>query len=198
MSERPNEISKLLISLMKLPGIGERTAEEILYRLIESPSLREELLQSLERVAHLQPCKVCGTYTRENPCAICQDPSRDPLLMVVARPKDVWLFEKTGFHGRYHVLGGLLDPLEGVYAENLFLHTLKNRLLQEEYQEVILALGGTFQAHTTMNFLQEWAQEEGISIPISRLGIGLPMGKHLESLDLDTLREALTHRQPIQ
>lgn len=181
---------------MKLPGIGEKTAEEILHALLSHPDLLRELRSTLEGIQGLQVCSVCGSWTRESPCAFCTDPSREARLLVVAYPRDVWLFERTGFRGRYHVLGGLLSPLDGIHVEDLRMEPLRLRLREERWDEVILALGSTFEAETTVSFLVEWLRDQGVDLPITRLGVGLPVGKALDRLDLDTLREALASRKP--
>ncbi len=195
--EIPREIRGLLEALMKLPGIGEKTAEDILHTLLTHTELRQELHARLGDLQGMGVCGVCGAWSRDNPCTFCTDPARENRLLVVPLPRDVWLFERTGYRGRYHVLGGLLSPLEGISAEDLRLESLRHRLISTSWREVILALGATFEADTTAAFLREYLQEHGVEVPLTRLGVGLPVGKTLDRLDLDTLREALINRKPL-
>ena len=194
----PQEVRRLIEALMKFPGIGEKTAEEIVHTLLAHPELREELQTRLHDLEGMGVCRVCGAWSRENPCAFCTDPAREDRLLVVPFPRDVWLFERAGFRGRYHVLGGLLSPLEGVSAEDLRVEALRERLVGGTWREVILALGATFEAETTASFLREYLREHGVAVAVTRLGVGLPVGQSLERLDLDTLREALANRKPLE
>ncbi len=195
--ELPREIRGLLETLMKFPGIGEKTAEEIVQTLLSHPELQEELRTRLNALQGMGVCRVCGAWSRDNPCAFCTDPAREERLLVVPFPRGVWLFERAGFRGRYHVLGGLLSPLEGISAKDLRVEALRDRLVNASWKEVILALGATFEAETTAAFLREYLQEHGVAVVVTRLGVGLPVGKTLDRLDLDTLREALANRKPL-
>jgi len=194
----PQEVRRLMEALMKFPGIGEKTAEEITHTLLAHPELRKELQTRLQDLEGMGVCQVCGAWSRENPCAFCTDPAREDRLLVVPIPRDVWLFERIGFRGRYHVLGGLLSPLEGVSPRDLRVETLRERLVGGTWREVILALGATFEAETTASFLREYLRDHGVAVSLTRLGVGLPVGQSLERLDPDTLREALANRRPLE
>jgi len=185
--------------LLKLPGIGERTARRLIRELLAHRSLLRELRETLEAVdRHLSVCERCGGYTGHPPlCEICQQEDRLPVLVVVSEPEDVWSLDALAPERyRYHVLGGVLNALEGVGPESLNLEPLRERIPRENIQEVVLALGGTFEEQTTAYFLLDWLHAHVPGVRISRIAVGLPMGREVGQADEETLREALIHRQP--
>ena len=166
------------------------------YHILEADSGYARILG--ERLASLHSrirrCSVCGSFTESNPCSICTDSSRDSsLICVVERPQDVRVIEESKeFHGRFHVLGGLIAPLEGVSPGDLAIGPLINRIRKEEIREVIFALNPTVEGDTTALYLQKLLKETGVLI--TRLASGLPVGGDLEYTDRLTLSRSFRGR----
>jgi recombination protein RecR len=141
----------------------------------------------------IKRCSRCGSYTESDPCSICSDPAREPVLCVVERAQDVRVIEDSReFRGRFHVLGGVIAPLEGVNPENLTIGELAGRVRQEGIREVILAMNPTVEGDTTALYIQKVLKEMGIEI--SRLASGLPVGGDLEYADRLTLSRSFRGR----
>ncbi|SBW12282.1 gap repair protein [uncultured Alphaproteobacteria bacterium] len=193
------ELERLVAVLAKLPGLGPRSARRaVLHLLRKRESLGAPLLRSLEEVlSRVKPCSVCGNYDTEDPCEICADPRRDDaLLCVVPDVADVWALERTAaFRGRYHVLGGLLSPLDGVGPEELDFAGLLRRL-DGRVQEVILALPATVDGQTTAHYAAE--RLEGSGVRLTAPAHGLPVGGELEFLDDGTIAAALRARRRLE
>lgn len=193
------KIFKEIIEFLKgLPGVGRRTAERYLFDLLDWPPERLELfgnvLQQLPKRIHR--CQTCSAPKEDTPCTFCDKERRDPhLLCIVASPRDLYALEETGsFRGGYHVLNGLLSPLEGRGPEVLQLDRLLKRVEEEkERVEIILAFATTLEGDATALYIRDQLQAEGIRV--SRLAFGLPMGSSLEVVDGSTLSQALTFRQ---
>lgn len=195
----PAPVEALRELLEKLPGIGPRSALRILQSLLRQPTLQVQLAEALTQVVEkVAPCTYCGFWA-EGPqpvCAICADPARDePILCVVKEAGDVLAIERSqAFRGRYHVLGGVLDPLAGIQEKDLRLAPLWDRLRRDGYQEVILALGTSPEAETTAYYiarqLADWPGR------ITRFASGIPVGSDLEYVDPLTLSRSLRERQP--
>lgn len=194
----PPSLQKLRNALEKLPGIGPRSALRILQAMMKKSELVSELADSLKEVMEqVHPCAVCGFWT-DNPdlCDLCTDPHRDePVLCVVKEAGDVVAIERSqAFRGRYHVLGGVLDPLSGVSEKDIRLAALWERLRREKYDEIILALGTSPEAETTAYYiakhLADWHGK------ITRFASGIPVGSELEYVDPLTLSRSLRERQP--
>lgn len=199
MPSLPGPIAELIAALGKLPGIGPRTAERLALHLVLSDvawvrHLAETLVMARERV---QTCHACGALTEAQPCVVCADDRRDAaLLCVVERAVDVLTVEKTGtYHGRYHVLGGKLSPLNGVEPEDLRIAELEARLHGGKVREVILALPTDVEGDATGFYLAQRLAEHGVRV--SRLAYGLPVGTGLDFADELTLSRALEGRQPL-
>jgi recombination protein RecR len=193
----PNAITSLIEALSKLPGIGPRSAERIALHLVQAESgavtqLADTILSAREQV-HL--CGVCGALTERSPCPICSDPRRDSsLICLVERPVDIISVEKSGtFHGRYHVLGGKISPLNGVEPEDLRIADLEKRLAQEPIRELIVALGTDVEGDATGFYLAKRLAHAGLKI--TRIAHGLPAGAGLEFADEITLSSALEGRR---
>ncbi len=200
MPSLPEPILVLTAALSRLPGIGPRSAERLALHLVQSEagtvrSLAEAILAARERIGF---CRVCGALTERQPCALCDDPRRDAaLICVVERPTDIFSIEKSGaFHGRFHVLGGKISPLNGVGPEDLRIAELETRLGSEPIQEVILALGTDVEGDATGHYLAKRLAPRGVKV--SRLAHGLPAGSGLEFADEVTLSRALEGRTSIQ
>jgi recombination protein RecR len=191
-----NAIDALVASLSKLPGIGKKSAARLAYHILESDRsyarhLADQLSTLHERILR---CSVCGSWTEADPCPICADPSRSPaLICVVERAPDVRVIEESReFQGRYHVLGGLIAPLDGVGPGDLAIGGLVRRIRQDAVREVIIALNPTVEGDTTALYLQKTLQDSGVEI--SRLASGLPIGFDIEYADRLTLAHSLRGR----
>ncbi len=194
----PEPITALSEALGRLPGIGPRSAERLALHLVQSQAddvrrLAQILVQAREKI---RLCSVCGALTETDPCALCQDPRRDPaLLCVVERPLDIFALEKAGsFRGRYHVLGGKISPLNGVEPEDLRIAELESRL-DGGVTEVIVALSTDVEGDATSFYLAKRLAGKGAKI--SRLAHGLPAGSGLEFADEVTLSRALEGRREL-
>lgn len=197
MAALPEPVSALIAALAKLPGIGPRSAERLALHLVQSDSavvklLAEALLHARERVRF---CEVCGSLTEKSPCDFCSDPRRDSgLLCVVERAVDILSIEKSGtFHGKYHVLGGKISPLNGIQPEDLKIGDLEKRLSQEPIKEVVIALGTDVEGDATSFYLAKRLAKPGLKI--TRIAHGLPAGTGLEFADELTLSRALEGRR---
>jgi recombination protein RecR len=191
----PEPLLKLIRALSGLPGLGPKTAQKLALHLVFHPEAREALKEALKEAEALSPCPVCGNLSLGGLCAICQDESRDRrLLCVVESVQDLYALERSGeYSGLYHVLGGTLNPLEGVGPKELNLEALFARL--EGVEEVILATGMTVEGEATALYLAEELKKRGVRT--SRLAYGLPMGGSLEYVDEVTLGRALEGRRPV-
>jgi len=191
----------LVEELMKLPSIGQKSAQRLAMHLLRMP--REEALRLAEAIRVVKErvglCQTCGNFSDENPCRICTDSQRDPaLICVVEQAVDVLALERTGhFRGRYHVLGGALSPLDGTHPEDLRIQPLLERLRQRaEVTEVILATNPNVAGEATALYLSRLLTPLGIRI--TRIARGVPMGSDLEYSDLVTLARALEGRSEIE
>ena len=200
MRRFPEPISNLVAAFSRLPGVGPKTALRYVYYLLKQPSHDLEVMaRALTQLGErLGTCPKCFTYTELETCFICQDPKRDPsLLCVVEESRDISTIEATGqYNGFYHVLGGSLNPIEGMTPDVIRFKELQSKLEADtEIQEVILALSPTTAGETTIMFLQKQLSPLGRSF--SRLARGLPLGATLEFADEVTLGEALTGRKKV-
>ena len=182
--------------LAKLPGIGKKSALRIAYHFLRTDAdfaaaLAQAILSVRERVG---TCSECGSYTEEDPCLLCADRGRDRQVMcVVEQPSDIEVLESTGeYRGLYHVLGGVISPLDGVGPQNLSLSRLVDRIKTLSTHEVILATNPTVEGDTTAMYLVKLL--EGTGIKVSRLALGLPVGGDLEYADRLTLARSLRGR----
>ena len=191
-----NSLERLVTALAKLPGLGRKSAARLAYHLLRAdPSyvrgLAADLVALRERI---RPCGVCGAYTEAEHCRICSDPARDPnYVCVVEQPQDVETIEATGeFRGRYHVLMGVLSPLDGVGPEDLRIDPLLQRVRAEGVREVIVATNPTVEGEATALLLAK--QLRALGVTTSQLAHGLPVGSDLEYSDRLTVSRALRGR----
>jgi recombination protein RecR len=177
-----NAIDRIVALLSKLPGIGKKSATRLAYFILDAdPSYARLLAEQLETLhALIRRCSICGSFTETDPCPICADPGRDAsLICVVERPQDVRVIEESHeFHGRFHVLGGLIAPLDGVNPGDLAIGPLLARVRNEGTREVILAMNPTVEGDTTALYIQKLLKEG--SVMVTRLASGLPVGGDLE------------------
>ena len=193
-------IEDLVTEFARLPGIGRKTAQRLTFHLLQqSPEQAGRLAAALTAVAdRVRPCTICGTPAETEHCEYCEDPRRDPTIVcVVEEPSAVGVLDRaTGFRGRYHVLGGRLDPLAGVGPEALRLEELKRRVAEEGVREIILATNPSMEGEVTATYIQQLLA--GSEVRVTRLARGLPVGGDLEYVDGVTLAHALTARQEVR
>ncbi len=186
-----------MTALRRLPGIGEKTATRLTYFVLGAPpAVAEELGQALLRLREeVVVCAECFNLAERSPCEICSDPTRTRAeLCVVEDPSDLASIEKAGvFRGRYHVLGGRLAPLEGFGPDALRIAPLLERVRAGEVKEVILATNPSPEGEATALFVAE--QLRPLSVPVTRIGYGMPMGGHLGYVDAVTVRKSLENRR---
>ena len=195
------EIEQLVQMVARLPGLGPRSARRIVLRLLsEKESRLVPLIAALQTAAErVRQCSVCGALDTIDPCAVCADAGRDPVICVVESVADLWALERAGiYRGRYHVLGGLLSPVGGRGPEQLSVAPLLARLGEDAVpaiHEVILALPTTVDGQATAHYLIERLRQSGKTV--SSLAQGVPVGGALEILDEGTLAMALSARRAI-
>ena len=196
----PEPLERLIAQFTKLPGIGQKSAARVALHILKSPrELAEGLAKSLIDVKEkISFCSTCFNFADRDPCWICRDQNRaNGVICVVEGPGDQLAIEEAGaFKGRYHVLHGVLSPLDGVGPEDLKIGVLMARLDREGVKEIILATNPTTEGEATASFLLDAFSKKGIRI--SRIAVGIPMGSHLSYMDSMTLSHALKSRTPVQ
>ncbi len=188
------EIERLIQLVGRLPGLGPRSARRIVLRLLSDKEQRLiPLIQAMADAAtNVQNCRICGTLDGTDPCAICADPTREPIICVVESVADLWALERSGlFRGRYHVLGGLLSPIAGRGPDQLRIAPLLARLA--DAPEIILALPSTVEGQASAHYLAERLKPVGVRV--TRLAKGVPVGGAIDILDDGTLALALSARR---
>jgi recombination protein RecR len=192
-------INKLIQELAKLPGIGEKTASRLAMHILRaSPSDAEALARAILEVKEkIRFCSQCFNLTDQDPCQICRDPRRNSeLICVVSGPEDLVALEKSGsYRGLYHLLQGVLSPLEGVGPKDLRISELLARLQGGHVKEVILATNPSAEGETTAQYLSQVIKPLGIRV--TRIARGIPMGGDLQYVDEVTLSKSLENRGPI-
>jgi recombination protein RecR len=200
MPSLPEPVSALIAALNKLPGVGPRSAERIAIHLAqaEAESVRQLAQAILTAREKIRACQTCGALTECQPCGVCDDPRRDgSVICLVEQPTDVISIEKSGaFHGKYHVLGGRISPLNGVEPEDLRIAQLESRLSKEPVKEIIIALGTDVEGDATSYYLAKRLAAQGVLT--TRIAHGLPAGSGLEFADDLTLSRALEGRREIK
>jgi len=198
MNHLPKSFEALIDQLSQLPGIGKKSAMRLAMHLVEH---KEEqigaLTESLQRVqTDLKFCRVCGNYSDLELCNICSNQARkNGIICVVESVKDLIAIEETGqFNGRYHILGGLISPIDGIGPEDLTIEELMNRIEQEEVSELIMAISSTIEGDTTLYYLSRHTEDK---VKISSIARGVSFGGELEYADEFTLGRAILRRLPI-
>lgn len=192
-------LTELINQFERLPGIGKKTAQRLAYNILEQPPERAEkfakALINARRKIHF--CKVCQAFTDMEICGICDNPARDrTVICVVAEPKDVMAFERTReFNGLYHVLHGLISPLDGITPDQLRIKELMARLGSGEVTEIIMATNPTVDGEATASYISRLTKPMGVKV--TRLAYGVPVGADLEYADEFTLARALSGRNEI-
>ncbi|MDB9823260.1 recombination mediator RecR, partial [Deltaproteobacteria bacterium] len=185
----PPPLEKLIKQLSRLPGIGQKSATRVaLYILNSKGELADSLAGSLMEVKEkIRLCPICFNFTDNEPCSICRDSNRaNGVICIVEGPGDQLAIEESGiFKGRYHVLHGVLSPLDGIGPENLKIGELLTRLEREDINEVVLATNPTTQGEATASFLADLLSDRDIRV--TRIALGVPMGGDLKYMDSMTL-----------
>ena len=195
----PKTILNLIECFKKFPGIGEKTAERMaLSKMKMDDDLLSIFSKSLKDVKwKIKKCEKCGSLTEENICEICKDENRNHnIICVVEECKNVILFEKIGsFKGIYHVLGGLISPLEGVNPDDIHIKELIERIKKEKIKEVILAIKPSIEGETTALYIKK--KLENIDVTVSKIAHGIPMGADIDYIDPLTLEMAIEDRRQV-
>ena len=196
----PNSLRNLIESFKYLPGIGEKTAERLAFSVLsldeEQAELFAESLLDVKKKIH--PCVCCNALTENDLCFVCSDLTRDKkTLCVVEDTRNVFLFEKLGmFHGYYHVLNGLISPLDGVNPEDIGIDKLLNRITSDNFKEVIFAFKPSIEGETTALYIKKILSD--MNVVVTRLASGVPIGADMEYVDSLTLERALKDRKEIE
>ena len=197
MFNYPGSIQKLIANLTKLPGIGRRSAERIIFYILKAPREQAQALSTsiTEVKDKVRLCKVCNNLSEQETCNICQDLKRDKsVICVVEEPKNVISVENSSyFNGLYHVLLGSIAPLEGRGPGDLKIDELLARIRQNNIKEVIIATDADTEGETTALYLSRVIKPLGVKL--TRIGLGIPMGANLEYMDGQTLSKALEARR---
>lgn len=194
----PKSLEKLISYYKKLPGIGEKNAERL---ALSTLNFKEEDINSfsdaIKNIKNVHKCKICGHLAEDELCSICADPSRNKnIICVIEDYKSVFSFEKVGnFRGVYHVLNGLISPIDDIGPDNINLASLVKRVEELENPELILALKSTIEGETTTLYIKKIFEKKNVLI--SRLSYGIPMGAEIDYLDIITLDKALEDRKKI-
>jgi recombination protein RecR len=192
----PNALDRLITLFSRLPGVGKKSAGRITYHILDSsPALAENLARELALLHKvILRCGTCGSFTETDPCFVCTDQGRDrSVICVVESAQDIRIIEDAReFPGLYHVLGGLIAPLEGVSPANLSIDKLVSRLEKGNVKELILALNPTVEGDTTSLYLQKLLKDHPVEI--TRLASGMPVGGNIEYTDKLTLSRSFRGR----
>lgn len=200
MSEYSGSMNSLVNELSKLPGIGRKTAGRLAYFIVNMPEEEVDQLSDAIRNAKkkLRYCSVCFNLADTDPCEICSNPRRDhSTILVVSEPKDLIAIEKTReYRGLYHVLGGVISPMEGIMPEDLKIKELVTRIGTGDVREVILATSFNIEGETTAMTIKKWLSPF-TDVKVTRIAKGLPQGADLEYTDSATLAGAISGRNEL-
>lgn len=195
----PRTLQNLIECFQKLPGIGEKTAERL---ALSTLKLDQEVInvfsESLKDTkTKIKKCSICNNYSEEDTCEICRDSSREQdVLCVVEDPKNIIMFEKIGtFNGKYHVINGLISPLDGINPEDIHIPQLLERIKNEDIKEVILAVKPSVEGETTSLYISKMLANTNVLV--SKIAHGVPLGADIDYVDSLTLELALENRKKI-
>ena len=196
MNVLPETLERIIDSLSRLPGIGKKTAQRLgIYMLKMDDDFIDDFAQALlDMKNNIYSCDLCNNFSESAVCNICSDKTRNSnIICIVENPSDIILFQNTGFKGLFHVLGGLLSPLDGISPEDLSIKNLIDRI--EGVDEIVIAIGTSVEAETTCLYLLNLLKS--FNIKISRLSQGIPVGGQLEYIDQATLEKSFLERVKI-
>jgi recombination protein RecR len=199
MNDYAEPIARLIDELRKLPGIGQKTAQRLAYSLLrrsreDAERLSRAILDVKEKIRY---CSRCNNFSDQDPCNYCTSPNRtQEMICVVEEPSDILSIEKTReYHGQYHVLHGVLSPINGIGPEDLKLKNLIERLREGSVREIILAMNPNVEGEATAIYLAKLLKPIGVRV--TRIALGLPVGSDLEFADEVTMSKALEHRHEL-
>lgn len=193
----PNSVKNLIDNFRNLPGIGMKTAERLAFCMLDFD--KNKLSNFADAICDIRDnicvCSVCGNISDTSICSICSSKTRDSsILFVVEKSRDIILFEKLGvYNGKYHVLGGLISPLDGIGPDDINLSMLINRIKNDNVKEIILALRPSIEGETTMQYIKKLLVD--IDVKISKIATGVPIGTDMEYIDSLTLEMAIDERK---
>lgn len=196
----PESLKNLIESFKFMPGVGDKTAERMAFSIIELDDDKTDFFSNsiIEIKKRLRRCNVCNAFTESDICDICSSKMRDEsVLCVVEDPKSVILFERLGiFNGLYHVLNGLISPLEGINPEDIELDKLIDRIKKEQFREIILAFKPSIEGETTSLYIKKIIGD--LNVSVTKIASGVPMGADMEYIDAITLERALSDRKNVE
>jgi len=199
MSDYAEPIARLIDEFRRLPGIGQKTAQRLAYSVLRRPREDAERLSAaiLDVKEKIRYCSRCNNFSDVDPCRYCTNPGRTPeIICVVEEPNDILAIERTReFHGQYHVLHGVLSPMNGVGPEDLRLKNLLLRLKEGNVREIILATNPNVEGEATAIYLAKLLKPVGVRV--TRIALGVPVGSDLEFADEVTMSKALEGRHPL-
>lgn len=199
MYNYPKSIRNLIECLKKLPSIGEKSAERMALSIIDSDKEQVEFFaQTLINVKNnVKHCVICNNFSEDEICEICKDKNRkNDIICVVEHPKNVIMFEKTeSYSGKYHVLNGLISPLDGITPENINIKSLVDRVEKENIKEIIIAVKPSIEGETTALYISKLFENKPVLV--TKIAHGVPLGTDIDYLDTLTLELALEDRKKI-
>lgn len=199
MAIYPESLSNLIEQFQKLPTIGKKSAQRLAMSIVlsDEKSVKEFSDALIDVKEKIKYCENCGNITEDNLCDICKDITRnEDCLCVVEDINDLIAIEKSGaFHGKYHVLGGLISPSDGIGPEELNIEKLLKRITDENIKEIILAISSTIEGETTSIFLSNLLAKKNVRL--SKIAQGIPVGSNLEYFDQLTLERAIEDRREV-
>ena len=199
MRNYPRQLEILINELSKLPGVGEKSAQRLAFHILDKDEKQVEALAEsmLNAKRQLKHCSICGNLTDSDPCKICSDPGRrKDLICVVETPRDLMAMERIrDYNGTYHVLHGVISPMEGIGPEDINLKSLIKRLQANDCEEVIIATNPTIQGEATAMYISKLLKPAGIKV--SRIAHGVPVGSDLEFADEVTLLKSFEGRREL-
>ena len=196
----PESLKNLIESFKTLPGIGEKTAERLAFFVINQDKETTDFFANsiVEAKEKIRKCSICNGISDKEICDICANEARNKkILCVVEDPKSIFLFEKIGtYNGDYHVLDGLISPLDGVDPDDIGIEKLVKRVQSSKYEEIIIAVKPSIEGETTALYIKKII--EGMKIKVTRIASGVPIGTDMEYIDSMTLERALNDRKEIE
>lgn len=197
----PNSLKRIIDCFKKLPGIGEKTAERLAFALLDSS--KEQMTIFSDSIIDIRDnicyCSVCGNISDSEICSICSSFVRDDsIVLVVEKSKDILSFEKIGvFKGKYHVLNGLISPIDNIGPNDINLNSLISRVKNGNIKEIIFALKPSIEGETTLQYIKKLLYEVSNNVKVSKLAIGVPIGADMEYIDSLTLELAIDERKSL-
>ncbi len=196
----PESIRRLIESFKMLPGVGEKTAERLAFSILDFDEDQIELFSNsiVDVSNNIKKCNVCNNLTEKDICDVCEDNTRNnELLCVVDDVKNIFIFEKMAmYNGLYHVLDGLISPMDGINPEDIGLEKLIDRIQNGNFKEVVFAFNPSIEAETTSMYIKRILSDTNIKF--TRLASGVPMGANMEYIDSLTLERALSDRKEVE